>query len=292
MSAKAAVGGHTPLMAQYLKIKAEFPDTLVLFRMGDFYELFYDDARRAAKLLGITLTQRGESAGQPVVMAGVPYHQLDNYLAKLIRQGESAAIVEQVGEVGVDKGPVRREVARVVTPGTATDEALLDARTTNSLAAVCVQDGHYGLAWLDLGSGRFRVLQTAKISDFTAELARVRPTELLVPDDLASTLLDVIAHPAARRRPPWHFDVTTARRKLTEQFATRDLRGFGAEELGAALAAAGALLTYANETARAQLAHVTALTVETTDEALMLDAATRRNLEIDRTLAGEPTAIE
>ena len=288
MSAKA-VTGHTPLMAQYLKIKAEFPDTLVLFRMGDFYELFYDDARRASKLLGITLTQRGESNGQPVVMAGVPYHQLDNYLGKLIRQGESAAIVEQVGEVGVDKGPVRREVARIVTPGTATDEALLDPRAANCLAALCVQDGCYGLAWLDLGSGRFRVLETNKISDFAGELARVRPTELLVPDDLASTLSDFLGSKVARRRPPWHFDVTTARRKLVEQFATRDLRGFGADDLTAALGAAGALLAYANETARAQLTHVTSLSVDRTEEALILDPATRRNLELDRTLAGEPS---
>ncbi|MDO9453372.1 MAG: DNA mismatch repair protein MutS, partial [Stagnimonas sp.] len=288
MSAKVAAGGHTPLMAQYLKIKAEFPDTLVLFRMGDFYELFYDDARRASKLLGITLTQRGESNGQPVVMAGVPYHQLDNYLGKLIRQGESAAIVEQVGEVGVDKGPVRREVARIVTPGTATDEALLDPRAANCLAALCVQDGCYGLAWLDLGSGRFRVLETTKISDFAGELARVRPTELLVPDDLASTLSDFLGSKVARRRPPWHFDVTTARRKLVEQFATRDLRGFGAEDLTAALGAAGALLAYAAETARTQLAHVTSLSVDRTEEALILDPATRRNLELDRTLAGEP----
>ncbi len=290
MSGKGTVmAGHTPLMAQYLKIKAEFPDTLVLFRMGDFYELFYDDARRASKLLGITLTQRGESNGQPVVMAGVPYHQLDNYLGKLIRRGESAAIVEQVGEVGVDKGPVRREVARIVTPGTATDEALLDPRTANCLAAICMQEGCYGLAWLDLGSGRFRVLETTKISDFAGELARVRPTELLVPDDLASTLLDFIGSKVARRRPPWHFDVSTARRKLIEQFHTKDLRGFGADDLTAALGAAGALLAYANETARAQLAHVTSLAVETTDEALILDAASRRNLEIDRTLAGEST---
>ena len=290
MSAKSSViGGHTPLMAQYLKIKAEFPDTLVLFRMGDFYELFYDDARRASKLLGITLTQRGESAGQPVVMAGVPYHQLDNYLGKLIRQGESAAIVEQVGEVGVDKGPVRREVARIVTPGTATDEALLDPRAANCLAAICVQDGCYGLAWLDLGSGRFRVLETSKISDFAGELARVRPTELLVPDDLASSLSDFLGSKVARRRPPWHFDITTARRKLVEQFATRDLRGFGAEDLTAALGAAGALLAYAFETARAQLAHVTSLSVDRTEDALILDPATRRNLELDRTLAGEPS---
>lgn len=289
MSAKVAAGGHTPLMAQYLKIKAEFPDTLVLFRMGDFYELFYDDARRASKLLGITLTQRGESNGQPVVMAGVPYHQLDNYLGKLIRQGESAAIVEQVGEVGVDKGPVRREVARIVTPGTATDEALLDPRAANCLAALCVQDGCYGLAWLDLGSGRFRVLETNNISDFAGELSRVRPTELLVPDDIASTLTDFLGSKVARRRPPWHFDVTTARRKLIQQFATRDLRGFGAEDLTAALGAAGALLAYANETARAQLAHVTSLSVDRTEEALILDPATRRNLELDRTLAGEPS---
>lgn len=288
MTASAA-STHTPLMAQYLRIKADFPATLVLFRMGDFYELFYDDARKAARLLNITLTQRGESAGQPVVMAGVPYHQLDNYLARLIKAGESAAIVEQVGEVGVEKGPVRREVARIVTPGTATDEALLDPRSSNRLAAVCVQDGRYGLAWLELSSGSFRVLETTKLSDFSGELARLRPSELLIPDDLASTLADFLGTAAARRRPPWHFDAVAARRKLCEQFATRDLRGFGAEDLQAALGSAGALLAYVAETARAQLAHVAGLAVETPDEALILDAASRRNLEIDRTLAGEPT---
>ncbi|MDP3870862.1 DNA mismatch repair protein MutS [Phenylobacterium sp.] len=280
---------HTPLMQQYLRIKADFPATLVLFRMGDFYELFYDDARKAARLLNITLTQRGESAGQPVVMAGVPYHQLDNYLARLIRAGESAAIVEQVGEVGVDKGPVRREVARIVTPGTATDEALLDPRSSNRLAAVCVQDGRYGLAWLELSSGSFRVLETSRISDFSGELARLRPSELLIPDDLASTLADFLGNAPARRRPPWHFDAVAARRKLCEQFGTRDLRGFGAEALLPALGAAGALLAYVAETARAQLAHVAGLAVELPDEALILDAASRRNLEIDRTLAGEPS---
>ena len=288
MTASAA-STHTPLMAQYLRIKADFPATLVLFRMGDFYELFYDDARKAARLLNITLTQRGESAGQPVVMAGVPYHQLDNYLARLIKAGESAAIVEQVGEVGVEKGPVRREVARIVTPGTATDEALLDPRSSNRLAAVCVQDGRYGLAWLELSSGSFRVLETEKLSDFSGELARLRPSELLIPDDLASTLADFLGPAPARRRPPWHFDAVAARRKLCEQFATRDLRGFGAEALHPALGAAGALLAYVAETARTQLAHVAGLAVETPDEALILDAASRRNLEIDRTLAGEPS---
>ena len=283
-----AAAAHTPLMQQYLRIKADFPATLVLFRMGDFYELFYDDARKAARLLNITLTQRGESAGQPVVMAGVPYHQLDNYLARLIKAGESAAIVEQVGEVGVDKGPVRREVARIVTPGTATDEALLDPRSSNRLAAVCVQDERYGLAWLELSSGSFRVLETTRISDLGGELARLRPSELLMPDDLASTLADFLAGAPARRRPPWHFDAVAARRKLCEQFGTRDLRGFGAEGLQAALGAAGALLAYVAETARTQLAHVAGLAVEAPDEALILDAASRRNLEIDRTLAGEP----
>ena len=284
---------HTPLMTQYLAIKAGFPDTLVLFRMGDFYELFYDDARKASRLLGITLTQRGESAGQPVVMAGVPHHQLDNYLGKLIRQGESAAIVEQVGEVGQDKGPVRREVARIVTPGTATDDALVDPKAINCLAAICVIDEHYGLAWLDLGSGHFRVLETTAISDFSAELARVRPTELLLPDDLASPLLDFLGPQPIRKRPPWHFEVASARRRLTEQFKTHDLKGFGAESLQAGLAAAGALLAYAAETARAQLSHVTGLAVESSDAALLLDPATRRNLEIDRTLAGEaaPTLL-
>ena len=170
--------GHTPLMQQYLAIKAQYPDTLLLFRMGDFYELFYEDARKASRLLNITLTRRGESGGAPVVMAGVPYHAVEQYLARLIKTGESAVIAEQVGEVGADKGPVRREVVRIVTPGTATDEALLDPRAQNLLAAACIEQGRYGLAWLELSSGRFSVLETERLADWQAELHRLRPSEL------------------------------------------------------------------------------------------------------------------
>jgi DNA mismatch repair protein MutS len=275
-------GEHTPLMQQYLAIKAQFPDTLVLFRMGDFYELFYDDARKASRLLNITLTKRGESAGQPIAMAGVPYHQLENYLARLIRQGESAAIVEQVGEVGLDKGPVRREVVRIVTPGTATEDALLDPRAQTLLAAACLIGGVYGLAWLELSSGRFSVLETTRENDWRAELHRLRASELLMPDE---ALLD-LGGLSGRARPVWHFDPSSARRLLCEQFGTRDLRGYGADELGAALGAAGALLQYVQETQKARAGHLAGLRVESIDDALTLDPATRRNLEIETSLSG------
>ena len=274
--------GHTPLMQQFLRIKAQHPDTLVLFRMGDFYELFYDDARKAARLLNITLTQRGESGGAPVVMAGVPHHSVEQYLARLVKLGESVVIAEQVGEVGVDKGPVRREVTRIITPGTATDEALLDARTQTLLAAVCRIREAYGLAWLELSSGRFCVLQTPHATDAAAELQRLRASELLVPDgvDLGLPAL------SGRNRPAWYFDAVSATRLLTTQFGTQDLRGYGAEGLDAAVAAAGALLQYVQETQKTALPHLTGLRVEQPGEALILDAATRRNLEIDRSLSG------
>ncbi|NKF23387.1 DNA mismatch repair protein MutS [Solimonas marina] len=279
---KDAFSSHTPLMQQYLGIKSQHPDTLVLFRMGDFYELFYDDARKAHKLLNITLTQRGESAGQPVVMAGVPHHALEQYLARLIKLGESVVIAEQVGEVGAEKGPVRREVARIVTPGTATDDALLDARTQTLLAAVASVDQQYGLAWLELSSGRFSVLQTGSQAELQAELFRLQASELLAPDGFAG---DYDAF-KPRARPVWHFDAPSAYRLLTEQFGTRDLRGFGAEGLEAAIAAAGALLQYVQETQKSSLPHLRSLRVETPGDALILDAATRRNLEIDRSLSG------
>ena len=275
-------GEHTPMMQQYLAIKSQYPDTLVLYRMGDFYELFYEDARKAAKLLNITLTKRGESNGAPIAMAGVPYHQLENYLGRLIRQGESAAIVEQVGEVGAEKGPVRREVVRVVTPGTATDDSLLDSRAQTLLAAACVGGGKFGLAWLELSSGRFSVLETISAGDWRAELHRLRASELLVPEDSAYELGGL----AGRGRPVWHFDAASARRLLTEQFGTRDLRGFGADEMTAALGAAGALLQYVQETQKAKVGHLTGLRAETIDEALILDPATRRNLEIEHSLSG------
>lgn len=281
----AAPPAHTPLMQQYLALKAQAPDKLLLFRMGDFYELFYDDARKAAQLLNITLTRRGESAGAPVVMAGVPYHQLDTYLARLVRLGESAAIAEQIGEVGADKGPVRREIVRVVTPGTATDEVLLDPRRASVLAATCSHDGVHGLAWLELSSGRFALSQSNSARDLSAEIARVAPSEMLVAEGAGLSPVD--AERPITPRPPWHFDPASARRLLCAQFGTTDLRGFGCEELHAAIAAAGALLQYVQETQKVPLAHLTGLRVEAPEDTLILDPASRRNLEIDRTLAGE-----
>ncbi|TXI10677.1 MAG: DNA mismatch repair protein MutS [Rhizobium sp.] len=273
---------HTPLMQQYLNIKAQYPDMLVLFRMGDFYELFYDDARKAVRLLNITLTQRGESAGAPIIMAGVPYHAIEQYLARLIKSGESVAIAEQVGEVGADKGPVRREVVRIITPGTATEEALLDPRAQNLLAAVSSTRDRFGLAWLELSSGRFSVLETARLSDLVAELQRIRPSELLAPDGVMPEL----PGSTPRSRPVWHFDQASAYRLLTEQFQTKDLRGFGCEDMGAAIGAAGALLQYVQETQKSALPHLTGIRSENPDETLILDASTRRNLEIDRSISG------
>jgi DNA mismatch repair protein MutS len=275
--------GHTPLMQQYLGIKAQHPNTIVLFRMGDFYEVFYDDARKAARLLNITLTRRGESAGQPVVMAGVPVHAMETYLARLIKAGESAVIAEQVGEVGTEK-LVRREVVRIVTPGTATDDSLLDPRSQNLLAAVCRVKDRYGCAWMELSSGRFSLLETGSETDLRAELHRLRPSELLIADG-AENLPELGL--AAQHRPIWHFDPASAYRLLLTQFGTRDLRGFGCEDLTAAIGAAGALLQYVQETQKSLMPHLTGVKVEQPEETLILDPSTRRNLEIDRRLSGE-----
>jgi DNA mismatch repair protein MutS len=272
-------------MRQYLRTKAEHADVLLFYRMGDFYELFYDDARRAATLLGITLTQRGASAGQPIPMAGVPHHQLDNYLAKLVRLGESAAICEQVGDVATAKGPVERKVTRVVTPGTITDDSLLEARREVLLVAVAADGVRRGIAMLELASGRFSVLEVEGEATLAAELARLQPAELLVPETLACE-----PAPGLRRRPPWHFDPDSAQRELCQQFGTRDLAGFGVEGLDLALGAAGALLNYARETQRGALPHLRGLVAERRDATLAMDAATRRNLELDRSLVGRDDA--
>lgn len=274
-------------MQQYFAIKAQHANTLLLFRMGDFYELFFDDAIKVARILNITLTKRGESAGKPVIMAGIPHHALDQYLARLIKVGESVAIAEQTGEVGADKGPVKREVIRVITPGTATDEALLDARAQNLLAAMCRHKEAYGLAWLELSTGRFSVLQTVAEAEAKAELQRLNPSELLLADQVDhatfSWARDLPCHP----RPVWHFDPDAAQRLLQAQFQTHDLRGFGVEGLHAGIAAAGALLQYVQDTQRTALPHINSLRVESPGDALILDAATRRNLEIDRALSGQ-----
>ena len=282
--AKSAAASHTPMMQQYLAIKAEHPDILLFYRMGDFYELFYDDARRAAELLDITLTARGKSAGNPIPMAGVPVHAVDGYLAKLVRLGESVAICEQVGDPAASKGPVAREVVRVVTPGTLTEDALLDDRRDNLIVALLGRDARYGLAALDLSSGRFTLLEVDGDDALRGELVRLEPAELLVPDD--DVPLPELPGAARRRLPPWHFDPTAAHRALCTQFGTRDLLGFGCEGLELAVGAAGGLLQYVRDTQRGALPHLRGLAVEHHDEALVLDAASRRNLEIDRNLGG------
>ena len=274
-------------MRQYFAAKAEYPDTLVFFRMGDFYELFYDDARRAARLLDITLTQRGQSAGAPIPMAGVPYHAAEGYLAKLVRLGESVAICEQLGDPAASKGLVERKVVRVVTPGTVTDEALLPERRDNLLLAIAANETGFGLAWVDLAGGRFLLSEVSDAEALAAELARLAPAETLISEDVAWPPA-VTSLNGLRKRPPWHFDATSARRELTRHFATRDLAGFGAEHLRTAIGAAGCLLAYLQETQKSALPHLTSLAVEQADETVAMDAATRRNLELDSHASGDP----
>jgi len=267
-------------MRQYFAAKAEYPDTLVFFRMGDFYELFYDDARRAARLLDITLTQRGASAGAPIPMAGVPYHAVEGYLARLIKLGESVAICEQIGDPALAKGLVERKVVRVVTPGTVTDEALLEERRDNLLLAIAAGKSSFGLAWVDLAAGRFLLSEVADNEALASELARLAPAETLIAEDVVWPAF-VGELPGLRKRAPWHFDTESATRQLVAFFKTRDLSGFGCHAMPLAIAAAGALLGYVEETQKSALPHLSALAVENTDETIALDAATRRNLEID-----------
>jgi DNA mismatch repair protein MutS len=289
--AAAPHGPHTPMMQQYLRIKAEHPDGLLFYRMGDFYELFYDDARRAAGLLDIALTQRGQSAGEPIPMAGVPVHSVDGYLAKLVRLGQSVAICEQLGDPGKTKGPMERQIVRVVTPGTVTDEALLEQRRETLLAALVQDAERFGLAWLDLASGRFTVMESLGAAALAAELERLRPAELLVSEAQSGNALPPApTEPLLRLRPPWHFELASASRLLTDQLGTLDLRGFGVDELPLAISAAGALLQYVRDTQKTALPHIRSLQVEERGEALQLDAATRRNLELEQSLSGRPQA--
>jgi DNA mismatch repair protein MutS len=277
------------MMQQYLRIKAEYPGTLLFYRMGDFYELFYEDARRAAALLDITLTARGQSAGAPIPMAGVPFHAADSYLARLVRKGESVAICEQFGESAKTKGPLERQVVRVVTPGTVTDAALLDERTDTLVAAMAREGTRFGLAWLDLAAGRFSVLEGEGLSALAGELERLKPAELLAAEGAEDPQL-ARQRIVVRARPPWQFEYSSAARLLTEQLGTRDLKGFGADELPLAVCAAGALLQYVRDTQKSAVPHIRALRVEARGEALLLDAASRRNLEIDASLTGNDQA--
>lgn len=275
---------HTPMMQQYLAIKSEHPHELLFYRMGDFYELFYDDAVSAARLLDITLTSRGKSAGEAIPMAGVPYHAAESYLARLVKAGRSVAIAEQVGDPATTKGPVAREVVRVVTPGTLTDESLLDARQDALILAVAVSKSGYGLAWLDVSSGRFMVAEVSDDVALETEIARLSPAEILLPE--SSALHSSTWSAAARSQPDWLFDETSAREALQRQFQTESLDGFGCAHLTTAIAAAGALLSYVKDTQRGELPHIRSIHMESQTGAVILDAATRRNLEIDQTLSG------
>jgi DNA mismatch repair protein MutS len=294
--------GHTPMMAQYFRLKAEHPDTLLFYRMGDFYELFFDDARKANRLIDITLTTRGQTAGEPVVMAGVPVSALDTYLAKLIKLGESVAICEQVGEVGLGKGPVERKVVRVVTPGTLTDTELLSERADALLVAVVVEKrgrsdgpGRCGLAWLGLSSGNLGLSECSE-RELPGWLARLQPAELLYDRDRVSAPLQAQLsqiRTALTSRPTWQFDSALGQRKLCEQLRVASLQAFNAQDLVQAHAAAAALLSYAEHTQGRALAHVSSLDVARASDLLELPPATLRNLELTQTLRGEdsPTLL-
>ncbi len=283
--AKTEQPKHTPMMVQYLGLKAKHPNTLLFYRMGDFYELFYEDAEKAARLLDITLTTRGQSAGVPIKMCGVPFHSLEPYLARLVKLGESAVICEQIGDPATSKGPVERAVARIVTPGTLTDAALIDDKQDIWLLAVATQRNTAGIARLNLASGEF-VLIEVPVDQIPATLERIRPAEILYPESWAPNFgVDV----ARTRQPDWYFDYDSARRLLCDQFEVASLAGFGAEGLKPAIAAAGALLQYAQATQSGKLPHLRGLTVEIEGAYLGLDLATRRNLELTETLRGQPS---
>lgn len=276
------VKNHTPMMQQYLRIKAEHKDMLLFYRMGDFYELFFEDAQKVARLLDITLTARGQSDGKPIPMAGVPFHAAESYMAKILKQGLSIAICEQVGDPKTSVGPVERQVVRILTPGTVSDAAFLEEGRDTILAAVHVQNERYGIATLDISSGRFNLLEVQGFDAFQSELERLNPTELLVNEESSLNL----QHSGLRRRAPWDFEIETALRLLTQQMQTHDLAGFGCLDMSAALCAAGCLLQYARETQRTALPHIRAIHVERRDESIIMDAATRRNLELVINLGG------
>jgi DNA mismatch repair protein MutS len=284
-SAPQSLTPHTPMMQQYLGLKAQHPDILLFYRMGDFYELFFDDARKASELLDISLTKRGQSAGQPIPMAGVPYHSIEGYLCRLVQLGESAAICEQIGDPATSKGPVERKVVRIITPGTLTDEALLNERQDNLIAAVDFVAPYYGLAAMDVASGRFVINQFTKQETLAAELQRLNPAELLYSENF-SAITELGQRRGMRRRPAWEFEFSTAYHLLCQQFNTQDLRGFGVEEQLIALQAAGALMQYVRDTQRTALPHIQGIRLEKSEQMVVMDAATRRNLELTSNLSG------
>ncbi|MDD2761948.1 MAG: DNA mismatch repair protein MutS [Methylomonas sp.] len=277
---------HTPMMQQFLRIKAQHPETLLFYRMGDFYELFFDDAKKAAQLLDITLTARGHSGGQPIPMAGIPYHAAENYIARLLKQGESIAICEQIGDPAASKGPVERKVMHIVTPGTVTDEALLEDRKDNLLVALATFDKIYGLACLDLSSGKFVLQQLDGETQLLSEIERLNPAELLYSEDLSMPAA-IKERRGLCKRPPWHFELDSCRQLILKQFHCHDLKGYGCEHLPAAICAAGCLLQYVRDTQQSALPHIQGISVEHADDGISLDAASRRNLELDSHPSGQ-----
>ena len=276
---------HTPMMQQYLGIKQDHPNDLVFYRMGDFYEMFYDDAKDASQLLDISLTSRGQSGGQPVPMCGIPYHAAEGYIAKIVNAGRSVAVAEQIGDPATSKGPVDRKVVRVVTPGTLTDEALMDANRDHLLTAVCQLHETYGIASLDMSSGRFTLVEADTADQLQTQLQRLRPAELLFEE--TSNVIDHIQEWACRRsQPSWNFAYDTAQRLLCSQFNTRDLSGFGCDAMKAAVCAAGCLLNYAKDSQKGDLPHLRNLRVELPQDTLILDGPSRKNLEIDHNIQG------
>lgn len=276
---------HTPMMQQYLRIKADYPNTLVFYRMGDFYELFFDDAYKAAKLLDITLTARGHSAGKPIAMAGVPFHAAEGYLAKLVKHGESVVICEQVGDPNTSKGPVERQVTRIITPGTVSDEALLEERRDNILLALSGKQENFGIATLDITNGTFNVMQVQGQEALLSELERLKPAEILISEDCDYTQL-LANKNGVRQRPPWEFELNAAERLLTQQLQVKDLVSFGVSDLPYAISAAGCLLQYVQFTQRSALPHIRSLKIEQRADYIILDAATQRNLELSINLQG------
>ncbi len=276
---------HTPMMRQYLTIKAEFKNILLFYRMGDFYELFFDDAKKAADLLDISLTARGKTGGNAIPMAGVPYHAVENYLARLVQMGESVAICEQIGDPATSKGPVERKVVRIVTPGTVSDDALLEDKQDNLLVGVFHQKERFGIAYLDMSSGRFVICEPNTLEQLQAELQRLNPAELLYPESFE--YIDVLQqYKGIRRRPDWEFDIETAVSILNEQFQTKELSGFGITNQYHGLAAAGCVLQYVKDTQRIALPHIRSIKCESYASGVILDAATRKNLELTQNLSG------
>ncbi|MEE9337681.1 MAG: DNA mismatch repair protein MutS [Methylococcaceae bacterium] len=277
---------HTPMMQQYLRIKSQHPDTLVFYRMGDFYELFFDDAKKASELLDITLTSRGKSDGHPIPMAGIPYHAAEGYVARLIKQGESVVFCEQIGDPATSKGPVERKVVRTVTPGTVTDEALLEDRKDNFLVSIAVSAQTYGIACLDLTSGKFVLQEIKSEEQLLSEIERLDPAELLFSEDFTLPV-QLKELKGLCKRPPWHFELESSTQLILKQFTIHDLSGFGCENLTIAICAAGCLLQYVKDTQQSALPHIQGISIERSDDSIALDASSRRNLELDSHPSGQ-----